>query len=192
MALKNFTKSNKTSAQDAQVTGSDEDYGLRASSDTSAVGRTGLWVLGLGVGGFLLWAVLAPLDEGVPAQGMVTLDTKRKAVQHLSGGIVKEVLVQEGQKVKEGEPLVRLDGASAKANFETVRQRYLGYRAMQSRLLAEEAGREAIEFHSDVKAALKDPLILQQVHTQQQLLQARRASEAWCRRGTRRATGSWN
>lgn len=178
MALKNFTKSNTTSAQDAQLSGSDEGYGLRASSDTSAVGRTGLWVLGLGVGGFLLWAVLAPLDEGVPAQGMVTLDTKRKAVQHLSGGIVKEVLVQEGQKVKEGEPLVRLDGASAKANFETVRQRYLGYRAMQSRLLAEESGREAIEFHADVKAALNDPLILQQVHTQQQLLQARRASLA--------------
>jgi protease secretion system membrane fusion protein len=66
MALKNFTKSNKTSAQDALVTGSDEGYGLRASSDTSAVGRTGLWVLGLGVGGFLLWAGLAPLDEGVP------------------------------------------------------------------------------------------------------------------------------
>jgi protease secretion system membrane fusion protein len=176
MALKNFTKSNTTSAQDAQLTGSDDDYGLRASSDTSAVGRTGLWVLGLGVGGFLLWAGLAPLDEGVPTQGMVTLDTKRKAVQHLSGGIVKEVLVHEGQKVKEGEPLVRLDGASAKANFETVRQRYLGYRAMQSRLLAEEAGREAIEFHTDVKAAINDPLILQQAHTQQQLLQARRAS----------------
>jgi len=183
MALKNFTKSNKTSAQDAQLSGSDEDYGLRASSDTSAVGRTGLWVLGLGVGGFLLWAGLAPLDEGVPTQGMVTLDTKRKAVQHLSGGIVKEVLVQEGQKVKEGEPLVRLDGASARANFETVRQRYLGYRAMQSRLLAEEAGREAIEFHTDVKAAINDPLILQQVHTQQQLLQARRASLAADLRG---------
>jgi len=178
MALKNFTKSNKTSAQDAQLSGSDEGDGLRASSDTSAVGRTGLWVLGLGVGGFLLWAVLAPLDEGVPAQGMVTLDTKRKAVQHLSGGIVKEVLVQERQKVREGEPLVRTDGAPPTANCEAVRQRYLGYRAMQSRLLAEEAGREAIEFHADVKAALKDPLILQQVHTQQQLLQARRASLA--------------
>ena len=85
----------------------------------------------MGFGGFLLWAGLAPLDEGVPTQGMVTLDTKRKTVQHLSGGIVKEVLVQEGQQVKEGQPLLRLDGAVAKANYEAVRQRYLGYRAMQ-------------------------------------------------------------
>jgi protease secretion system membrane fusion protein len=152
--------------------------GMRASADTSAVARTGLWVLGLGFGGFLLWAALAPLDEGVPTQGMVTLDTKRKTVQHLSGGIVKEVLVQEGQQVKEGQPLLRLDGAVAKANYEAVRQRYLGYRAMQSRLFAEQAGNDAIAFHPDVKAAISDPLIKQQVSTQQQLIQARRAALA--------------
>jgi protease secretion system membrane fusion protein len=109
---------------------------------------------------------------------MVTLDTKRKTVQHLSGGIVKEVLVHEGQQVKEGDPLLRLDGAVAKANYEAVRQRYLGYRAMQSRLFAEQAGSVAIEFHPDVKAAMSDPLIKQQVNTQQQLIQARRAALA--------------
>ena len=109
---------------------------------------------------------------------MVTLDTKRKTVQHLSGGLVKEVLVQEGQQVKEGQPLLRLDGAVAKANFEAVRQRYLGYRAMQSRLFAEQAGNGVINFHPDVKAAMNDPLIQQQVSTQQQLIQARRAALA--------------
>ena len=178
MALQNLTKSSKAAAQDAQVVSTDEAGGIRASSDTSAVARTGLWVLGLGFGGFLLWAGLAPLDEGVPTQGMVTLDTKRKTVQHLSGGIVKEVLVHEGQQVKEGEPMLRLDGAVAKANYEAVRQRYLGYRAMQSRLFAEQAGQNAIDFHPDVKAAMNDPLIKQQVMTQQQLIQARRAALA--------------
>jgi len=178
MALQNLTKSSKAAAQDAQVVNSAEAGGMRASSDTSAVARTGLWVLGLGFGGFLLWAGLAPLDEGVPTQGMVTLDTKRKTVQHLSGGLVKEVLVQEGQQVKEGQPLLRLDGAVAKANFEAVRQRYLGYRAMQSRLFAEQAGNGVINFHPDVKAAMNDPLIQQQVSTQQQLIQARRAALA--------------
>ena len=178
MALQNLTKSSKAAAQDAQVVNTAEAGGMRASSDTSAVARTGLWVLGLGFGGFLLWAGLAPLDEGVPTQGMVTLDTKRKTVQHLSGGIVKEVLVHEGQQVKEGEPMLRLDGAVAKANYEAVRQRYLGYRAMQSRLFAEQAGQNAIDFHTDVKAAMNDPLIKQQVMTQQQLIQARRAALA--------------
>lgn len=178
MALQNLTKSSKAAAQDAQVVNTADAGGIRASADTSAVARTGLWVLGLGFGGFLLWAALAPLDEGVPTQGIVTLDTKRKTVQHLSGGIVKEVLVHEGQQVKEGEPMLRLDGAVAKANYEAVRQRYLGYRAMQSRLFAEQAGRDAIDFHPDVKAAMNDPLIKQQVVTQQQLIQARRAALA--------------
>ena len=178
MAKPKLNASLKSFVQDAQVVTSNDDDGPRASSDTRAVARTGLWILGLGFGGFLLWAGLAPLDEGVPTQGMVALDTKRKTVQHLSGGIVKEVLVQEGQQVKEGQALLRLDGAVAKANFEAVRQRYLGFRAMQSRLFAEQAGSGEIDFHPDVKAALNDPLIKQQVSTQQQLIQARRAALA--------------
>ncbi len=178
MAKPNLNSSLKSQVQDAQVVTSNDDEGPRASSDTRAVARTGMLVLAVGFGGFLLWAGLAPLDEGVPTQGMVTLDTKRKTVQHLSGGLVKEVLVQEGQQVKEGQPLLRLDGAVAKANFEAVRQRYLGYRAMQSRLFAEQAGNGVINFHPDVKAAMNDPLIQQQVSTQQQLIQARRAALA--------------
>ena len=178
MAKPNLNSSLKSHVQDAQVVISNDDEGPRASSDTRAVARTGLLVLAVGFGGFLLWAGLAPLDEGVPTQGMVTLDTKRKTVQHLSGGLVKEVLVQEGQQVKEGQPLLRLDGAVAKANFEAVRQRYLGYRAMQSRLFAEQAGNGVINFHPDVKAAMNDRLIQQQVSTQQQLIQARRAALA--------------
>ena len=171
-----LNQSLKSFVENAKVVNSSEDNEIRASSDTRSVARTGLWILGLGFGGFLLWAAIAPLDEGVPTQGMVTLDTKRKTVQHLSGGIVKEVLVQEGQQVKEGDPLMRLDAAVMKANYEAVRQRYLGYRAMQSRLFAEQAGRAIVDFHPDVKAAADDPLIKQQTLTQQQLIQARRAA----------------
>ena len=178
MTKPHLNQSFKSPVQDAQVVSSSDDGAPRASSDTHAVARTGLLVLAIGFGGFLLWAGLAPLDEGVPTQGMVTLDTKRKTVQHLTGGIVKEVLVQEGQQVKEGEVLLRLDGAVAKANYEAVRQRYLGYRAMQSRLFAEQAGRDTISFHPDVKESIQDPLINQQVSTQQQLIQARRAALA--------------
>ena len=178
MAKSNLKQFLKSSVQDAQVVTSNEEGGIGASTDTRAVARTGLLVLAVGFGGFLLWAGFAPLDEGVPTIGMVTLDTKRKTVQHLSGGIVKEVLVHEGQRVKEGEPLLRLDGAVAKANYEAVRQRYLGFRAIQSRLFAEQAGRDSIDFHPDVKEAMSDPLIKQQVNTQQQLIQARRAALA--------------
>ena len=145
-------------------------------ADTGRAARFGLWVLAVGFGGFLLWAGLAPLDEGVPAQGAVSIDTKRKTVQHLSGGIVKEVLVREGELVKEGQVLMRLDEAMARANFETVRQRYLGLRATQGRLLAEQAGQSAITFHPDLLEAKADPLIRQQMLTQEQLFQSRRAA----------------
>jgi len=142
---------------------------------SSRPGRLGLWALAIGFGGFLLWAAFAPLDEGVPAAGIVAIDTKRKAVQHLSGGIVKEVLVREGDEVKEGQLLIRLDSAVAKANYESVRQRYLGLRAMQGRLLAEQGGLASISYHADLQAAASDPLIRQQMHNQEQLFMTRRS-----------------
>ena len=145
-----------------------------AKPESFRAGRVGLWALLIGFGGFLLWAGLAPLDEGVPAAGMVAIDTKRKAVQHLSGGIVKEVLVREGDEVKEGQMLMALDPAVARANYESVRQRYLGLRAMQGRLLAEQAGAATIVFHPDLQAAASDPLIRQQMQNQEQLFMTRR------------------
>ena len=150
----------------------------RPPANSAAAARLGLWVLGVGLGGFLLWAALAPLDEGVPTHGMVTIDTKSRTVQHLSGGIVKAVLVREGEEVKLDQPLVELDAGAAKANYEAVRQRYLGLRAMQGRLLAEQTGQSAIVFHPDLLAAKTDPLMAAQMATQQDLLRARRAALA--------------
>ncbi|MFZ4623976.1 MAG: HlyD family type I secretion periplasmic adaptor subunit [Rhodoferax sp.] len=142
----------------------------------SRPGRIGLWALALGFGGFLLWAGLAPLDEGVPGQGMVAIDTKSKAVQHLSGGIIKQVLVTEGQRVTEGQVLIKLDEAVARANFETLRQRYLGLRAMESRLQAEQKGLTKITWHPDLREAMSDPQIRQLATTQEQLYASRRES----------------
>jgi protease secretion system membrane fusion protein len=159
---------------------SDATYASGAGQDmaahTGSAARIGLWALGLGFGGFLLWAGLAPLDEGVPGQGMIAIDTKRKSVQHLSGGLIKEVLVGEGSIVTEGQVLLRLDEAVVRANFESIRQRYLGLRAMEGRLLTEQRGGASIVFHPDVLASSKDPQIRQVVMTQEQLMASRRAS----------------
>ncbi len=151
------------------------DAKLTGSSEARRVGRIGLWALLIFFGGFLLWAVLAPLDEGVPGNGMVTLDTKRKAVQHLTGGIVREVLVREGERVSAGQLLMRLDDTRARADYEAVRQRYLSGRALQARLQAEKTGAAAIRFHPDLQQAASDPLIEQQMRNQEQLLQTRRS-----------------
>jgi len=142
---------------------------------TGRAARVGLWALGIGFGGFLLWAAMAPLDEGVPGQGMVAIDTKSKTVQHLTGGLVKQVLVREGEHVTEGQLLIRLDEAVARANFEAARQRYVGLRAMEGRLQAEQRDQAKISFHPDVIAAGKDPQIQQVILTQEQLFQSRRA-----------------
>jgi protease secretion system membrane fusion protein len=146
------------------------------SVDAGRASRIGVWALGLGFGGFLLWAALAPLDEGVPSPGLVSIDTKRKAVQHLAGGIVKEMLVREGQAVREGQVLMRLDQATARASFESIRQRYLGLRAIEGRLQAEQADLPKIGFHPDLQTAAADPLIRQQMATQEQLLVSRRSA----------------
>ena len=146
-------------------------------TDTHHPMRIGLWGLALGLGGFLLWAVLAPLDEGVPTMGTVTIDTKRKAVQHLQGGIVKEVMVKEGQRVKVNDTLIRLDDAYAKASHESIRQHYSTIRATEGRLLAEQKGARTIRFSDDlIKAAETDSLIKSHLDIQNQLLMSRKSA----------------
>ena len=144
-----------------------------SAADARRIGRIGLLTLALGFGGFLLWAAFAPLDEGVPSAGMVAIDTKRKTVQHLSGGIIEKVVVREGDRVRQGQLLIRLDTAMARANHESVRQRYLGLRAMQARLTAEHTGAQHLVFHDDLQAAAADPLIRHQMQTQEQLFHTR-------------------
>jgi protease secretion system membrane fusion protein len=106
----------------------------------------------------------------------VTVDTKRKAVQHIVGGIVRQVLVGEGQQVQEGQPLIRLDDAVTKANFEAARQRYLAMRAMEDRLLAEQRSLDLIEFSAELRRQAQDPLIARHLATQEQLFATRRAA----------------
>lgn len=149
---------------------------LALPADTHKPMHIGLWALGIGFGGFLLWAAAAPLDEGVPTHGMVAIDTKRKAVQHQTGGIVKQVLVKEGQYVKDEEPLIHLDDAATQANYASVRQHYLTLRAMEGRLQAEQIGAKKIEFHADLQQPADDPFIRQVVATQERLFLSRRQS----------------
>ena len=143
-------------------------------TDTRQVTRVGLWALGIGFGGFLLWAAIAPLDEGVPAHAMVVVDTKRKTVQHQTGGIVKQVLVREGQQVGQGDPLLQLDDANTQAQYQSVRQNYLTLRGMEGRLEAEQTAQGKIRFHPDLLQNASDPHVQQVISTQEALFQSRR------------------
>jgi len=156
----------------------DDDFSQALQADTRAVIRLGIWTLIVGFGAFLLWAAFAPLDEGVPVPAVVSIETKRKTIQHLSGGIVEKVVVREGQQVKAGDLLVELNEGTTRANFEAIRQNYMAQRAAESRLLAEVSGHAKIDFHADLKVAEKDPVIQQHITTQTQLFEARKAALA--------------
>lgn len=136
--------------------------------------RKGVWILLVGLLGFLGWAMLAPLDEGVPTEGVVSIESNHRVVQHLNGGIVSQLFVREGQEVHQGDVLFKLDDSSSKARYEEVRQRYAGLRAQEGRLQVEKTGQANIHFHTDLLAQQSDPLIQQHMLNQSQLLLARR------------------
>jgi len=167
-----FSKHNATDATNVI------DLAPDLPTDTRNTIRMGFVALIIGFGGCLTWAAYAPLDEGVPAQATVTIDTKRKAIQHMTGGIVERVAVREGQRVKAGETLIELNEGVARANNESIRQNYMSQRATESRLVAEIEGNQSITFHPDLIAASNDPFIRQHILTQTQLFASRRAAMA--------------
>ena len=169
--LLNFLRKNRKEQIGADL----EDFS-HAVGDVNSPIKMGLMVICLGFGGFLIWAALAPLDEGVPTQGTVSLDTKRKPIQHLTGGIIKKINVKEGQIVKEGEILVSFDDAPVKARYEEVKQKYVGDRALENRLEAELSGDKFINFSPDIKAMMNDDIVKRQTQNQEMLLNSRRAS----------------
>ena len=138
--------------------------------------RLGAAVLVVGLGAFLLWAGFAPLAQGVPASGTVAIETRKKTIQHSTGGVVKDVLVKEGQWVKEGDVLIEVSDTQARANNETIRQAYLSQRAVEARLEAELKNAGSILFGTDITANKADPFVQQLILTQQNLFIARRAS----------------
>jgi HlyD family type I secretion membrane fusion protein len=112
-----------------------------------AWGRQGRRCIGIGIGAIVCaaaalagWSLLAPLAGAVVANGQVRIDTHRKTVQHRDGGIVREILVREGEQVAAGQPLLSLDDARIDAAFELARGQLDASRLRQARLLAETTG----------------------------------------------------
>lgn len=146
----------------------DADYG-------SAV-RLGLWVLVLGFGGFMAWAALAPLDEGVPAPGVVAVESQRKRIDHLSGGIVERILVRDGQRVSEGDELVVLNETQGRAALNATLSQWRSALATEARLKAEQAGAAAVAFPPALAAAAGELEVAAAMRAQAELFRSRRAA----------------
>lgn len=144
-------------------------------TDARQPARLGWWLLVAGLGGFLLWAALAPLDQGVPMGGSLTVAGNKKAVQHQSGGTVEAILVQEGETVRAGQPLVEMNSVQTRANADITRTQYLTALGAEARLLAERDGRSAITFPADLLAAADHPQTSAAMLVQQQLFSSRQS-----------------
>ena len=127
------------------------------------------------VGGFALWSVLAPLAEASIAPGVIRVEGTRRTISHLEGGIVREILVRDGSKVKSGDVMMRLDMIQADSSLETQRAQRWALLAQDARLNAEIAQKREISYPADLLAST-DPRAIEAVAGQRALFIARQAS----------------
>jgi HlyD family type I secretion membrane fusion protein len=129
------------------------------SDSIRGVATTGWLVIVLFFGVLGTWAVTAPLNGAVVAAAVVKVDGNRKSVQHLDGGIVKELRIREGDKVKAGDVVVVLDESQARAEFEVLSQQAVVLRATEERLRAELTRATALTMPEDFRARAADAYI---------------------------------
>jgi HlyD family secretion protein len=123
-----------------------------------------------------LWAATATLSGAVVAGGQFVVDSSIKKVQHATGGIVGELKVREGQRVTEGELLVRLDETVTRANLQVVSKQLDEYLARQARLEAERDGAPAVRTPDEFAARLEEPAVKNMMGSERTLFDARRAA----------------
>lgn len=146
----------------------------QVQTDDTAYTKLGWWIVLAGFGGFILWATFAPLDKGVPISGTVTVSSHLQAVQHQTGGIIDSILVREGDHVKVGQVLVRMNDVQIKAKAEITRNQLYTARAVEARLLAERDGSNEIIFPDELLVLHSDNRIANNMLIQNQLFTARK------------------
>ena len=102
--------------------------------------RTAMATAGSLVAAFMLWSMLAPLSSATTANGIVSPDTGRKTVQHLEGGIVQQLLVHEGERVRKGQVLMRLANITTGTEFATSQTDVIAKKITLARMEAEISG----------------------------------------------------
>lgn len=142
---------------------------------TRGVILAGMVILLGGFGGFLAWATLAPLAEATVAPGVITVEGTRRTVQHLEGGVVRAILVRDGDRVREGQVVLRLDDVQAGATREALRAQQASLLAHAARLVAEAAGHGALSFPTALQH-MDHPRAREAMAGQVALFTARRAA----------------
>lgn len=124
-------------------------------------------------GSFMVWSVVANLNAAALAPGVVVVNSNRKTIQHLEGGIVAEILVSNGDQVKEGQVLLRLDQTRIEAQVEQLRVQYYSLISNEARLIAERDERRTVTFPEELTKASNDPRIAEFIDGQKTLFSTR-------------------
>lgn len=146
---------------------------LTVNTDAGAYARIGWIIVLVGVLGFIIWASLAPLDKGAPLAGTVTKEDNRKVIQHLQGGIIQDILVRDGDHVKAGQVLVRMNPVQAKAVLDVTQVQYISARATEARLAAELQGKSTVAFPASLSEFRNEPQTVEAMALQNQLIASR-------------------
>ena len=144
--------------------------------DNERAQRWGWALLVVGFGGFLAWALLAPLDAGITAAGTVVVSGNRKAVQPLVPGKIVAILAKDGDRVTAGQVLVRFDDTQSRSQLDIAKAQWFTSLATEARLTAERTGSGAPEFSPVLKNESADPRALAAMLLQGQLFSTRRNS----------------
>ena len=144
--------------------------------DNERAQRWGWALLVVGFGGFLAWALLAPLDAGITAAGTVVVSGNRKAVQPLVPGKIVAILAKDGDRVTAGQVLVRFDDTQSRSQLDIAKGQWFTSLATEARLTAERTGSAAPEFSPVLKDESADPRALAAMLLQGQLFTTRRKS----------------
>ncbi|MBN2885566.1 MAG: HlyD family type I secretion periplasmic adaptor subunit [Chromatiaceae bacterium] len=136
----------------------------------------GFFIIFFMFGGLGGWSAYAMIDSAAVAPGVVTVESYRQAVQHLEGGIVREILVREGDMVQAGDLVARLDDTQFSSQLESVRSELGALLALEARLLAERDRLDEIVFPSKLLSqTIQDPRLDEFMITQRQVFEARNA-----------------
>lgn len=137
---------------------------------------TGLVIIGLFFGSIVLWMIYLPLRSEIHVPAEIVFKTKRQTVQHLEGGIVKEILVKDGDQVKAGQPLIRLVSDQVQPLVNVMEEQDLAETAYMARLEAESKDLGSIPFPRSITARAGTPAVARTIQAENRLFAARRVA----------------
>jgi protease secretion system membrane fusion protein len=145
--------------------------------EESGIRRKAAWVFLLFFALFLFWAFTAPIDAGVSVVGSVVVVGNRKSVQHPSGGVIEAIYVKEGDEVKQGDVLLKVNPLKSEAEMTSVELQYINLLASEARLKAERDGLGVINWGLEMgkRFSANDPRVAEAKGLQVQLFNSRRA-----------------